>query len=238
MFALKMGGCLWAQVPFVSLTQKDSNLVVSYQFSEVRDFEHIYVSVYLQSMAREDSSGRRMQFAPAHWQGDTAMPIVESHVIHTVTWENALPDLRGAPSMLRAVVEIDSVVYDPNPAGMRHALASLLVPGLGSNLVSTKRKSHHVLITLAAYTFMGVGLANYQSGQREYQQYSDFPTTSKYARANRLNQRGLVLMGIGGAIWLTDLGWALWKGAKNQRQRSSSLQVQAGIGGLGLQYRF
>lgn len=99
------------------------------------------------------------------------------------------------------------------------AVYSAIVPGWGHYRVSKEHKFWWT--TAAIYTVIGVGAGLKIAGNDRYKDYKNAPdseTADQFLQqANQRKQYGNILLGAGGAMWLSNVLWVAIKGKKNKK---------------------
>jgi hypothetical protein len=142
----------------------------------------------------------------------------------TITWDFASDYAKINNVNIKAVVQVNSV--SDQPGGPSNALLSLLVPGLGDRYVKSPRRSiiKPYYVTIVSYGFIGAGVYN-----QIVKSYYDSDVKSAVLPANianfkdKSNQAALysyIYLGIGAAIWVSDIVWVLSKSEKNGNSKT------------------
>ncbi len=149
---------------------------------------------------------------------------------------------------IKAIVNISSVTEIPGGAGK--ALLSVPVPGLGDIFVIN---SKNALIkpyykTILAYGLTGYGVYQYFNADRLYEDYNNSTERSNfdnlYNKANSAHHQSYIFMGLGAAIWVSDVVWVAVKGLSNTRNHDNSAAIRKNriivdpnpFGGMNLAY--
>lgn len=117
--------------------------------------------------------------------------------------------------------------------GASNALLSVLFPGLGGYFVEkNKLRPLAATVSTAALIIYGVTQKN-----RSNKYYSDYKVSldrdemnAFYRKANNAHHRYYIATRIGGAIWISDIVWVAYKGARNNRSIKSAGNSSPGRG--------
>lgn len=181
----------------VQLRQQDSLLQVRYCLRHVRRYHRYDLRLVIRSQEGD--------YYHLDWQGDSL------HNLSDTLWREVHAVVPGTPlagyqGYLQAIMEVDTITYEPNERGPEYAMFSLLVPGLGNYLVSDARKYENFLATSLLFggSLLG-GIYAYQTDN--YVLSGLFLTTAS-------------------TVYLMDVIGALTKGARNKQRRAERLDAE------------
>ena len=133
----------------------------------------------------------------------------------SILWDIS-SDIQQLEGNYRAVVKLEK----KRIWGRNAALASLVIPGLGDQLLVKSGKTQRIKpwkITLTALGLLGAGIATRLEADRQYNFYLNDGSESglnTYSNANNLHKVSMGLCTLGGSIWLADVIHVFRKGKK------------------------
>ena len=215
-----------AEITNVDFQVNNNKIYVTYDIENYSPIEKFIVNLtFINDIGEE--------FIPISTTGTSNVEITGGKQ-RKIVWD-VLKDSVDVYGSLKARVYIEKVKQ--KPGNMSMALYSLVVPGLGDKYVVNAKllTIKPIYKTISAYGLVVYGLIQKSKANTYYSDYNDAivqsDINSYYDKANSARHQFIIATGIGAAIWLTDVGWVLYKGSKNKKN-TRYIKVTPGISGL------